>query len=301
MVTSEIRSDIETIEKNADLKVETNFNSRVEALEYIEFNIIDRIEGLLLQSIVPPEELMPLKQVAEGVKAQLEDIDEVLFQRLRAELRAGGCTGTALLDRIVEYVAPGSNGSLGQDEAGYDNLDLLINGILLRQALPVPTKVREAGMLYYQQTPARIIFELIEKAHFSGQDVFYDLGSGLGQVSILANLVSGVITKGLEVEPAYCDYARACAADLNLGGVEFLNVDARSADFSTGTVFFMYTPFEGGILQEVLGKLRLESRMRRITLFSYGPVTPDVARQSWLKSMDQNGDQIYKLARFENL
>jgi hypothetical protein len=29
--------------------------------------------------------------------------------------------------------------------------------------------------------------------------------------------------------------------------VEFINVDARQADYSEGTVFFMFTPFRGEI------------------------------------------------------
>jgi SAM-dependent methyltransferase len=146
-----------------------------------------------------------------------------------------------------------------------------------------------------------MIFELVEKAHLTGEDVFYDLGSGLGQVSLLVNLLSGVTAKGVEFEPAYCDYARARAADLHLSGVEFINVDARQADYSDGTVFFMYTPFEGKMLQEVLEKLRLEAQRRRISLFTYGPCTPQVSRQNWLKRVDQNGDHLYKLGVFQSL
>jgi SAM-dependent methyltransferase len=156
-------------------------------------------------------------------------------------------------------------------------------------------------MVYYQPTPARIILELVEKANLTGKDVFYDLGSGLGQVPILVNLLSEAQAKGIEFEPAYCDYARACAAELNLSRVEFINVDARKADYSDGTVFFMYTPFEGSLLQEVLEKLRGESRKRMIKLFTYGPCTPQVSQQSWLECVDQNGNHIYKLGVFRSL
>lgn len=300
MVVYEIQSDIEAIEKNAALYQEANFDRRAEAIDYLEFNIIDRLEALL-QTINPSEELIRLKQAAERVKRQLEAVDETLFQRLRADIRAGVCTGTALKTLIDEYVGRGANGRYPQDEIGYDSLDLFINGLLLNQAVPLETKTREAGMVYYQQTPARIIFELIEKAQLTGKDVFYDIGSGLGQVPILVNLLSGAKAKGIEFEPAYCGYASRCAADLNLSGVEFINADARTADYAGGTVFFMYTPFEGSILQEVLAKLREESQRRRIRLFTYGPCTPQVSRQSWLKGVDQNGDHLYKLAAFRSL
>jgi hypothetical protein len=300
MVIYEIRSDIEAIEKNAALYEETNFDSRVEAIDTIEFNVIDRIEGLL-QTIHPPEELIPLKQVAESVKRRLEAIDDTLFQRLRADIRLGACTGTALKGLIGDYVGRDASGSRQQDEPGYDNLDVFINGLLLSQAMPIETKTREPEMVSYQQTPARIILELVEKAHLRGEDVFYDLGSGLGHVPILVHLLSGATAKGIEFEPAYCDYASGCAADLNLSGVEFINADARTADYSAGTVFFMYTPFAGRILQEVLEKLRRESRRRKIRLFTYGPCTPQVSRQSWLRCGDQNGAHIYKLGVFSSL
>jgi hypothetical protein len=300
MVIYEIQSDIETIEKNSALYEETNFASRIEAIDYIEFSIIDRIEGLL-HTINQSEGLIPLKQDAERVKRQLEDIDDTLFQQLRADIRRGGCTGTALQGLIDEYIGGDSRDSRHQDEIGYDSLDVFINGLLLINPVPIETKDREPEMVYYQQTPARIIFELVEKAHLTGEDVFYDLGSGLGQVPILVHLLSGATVKGIEFEPAYCDYARGCAADLNLSSVEFINADARKVDYSDGTVFFMYTPFEGSLLQEVLEKLRGESRKRRISLFTYGPCTPQVIRQSWLKAVDQTGADLYKLGVFRSL
>jgi SAM-dependent methyltransferase len=300
MVIYEIQSDLEAIEKNAALYEETNFDRRARAIDYIEFNIIDQIEGLL-HTINQPEKLTILKQSAERVKRQLEGIDDTLFQRLRADIRSGGCPGTALKGLIDEYVRGDPSGGRQQDEIGYDSLDMFINGLLLINPVPLETKAREPEMVSYQQTPARIILELVEKAHLTAKDVFYDLGSGLGQVPILVNLLSGVEAKGIEFEPAYCDYARGCAADLNLSRVEFVNVDARQADYSDGTVFFMYTPFKGRVLQEVLEKLQRESRRRRIRLFTYGPCTPEVSRQNWLKGIAENRADLYKLGEFSSL
>ncbi len=296
-VIYELQSDIEAIEKNSALYEETNFDRRVQAIDHIEFNIIERIEGLLL-TINQPKELTLLKQHAESVKRRLEEIDANLFQRLRAEIKVGVCTGTALKDQIEKYGARNSRQGRQRDTVGYDSLDVFIKGLLLFNAVPVETVEREPEMVYYQPTPARIILELVERANLTEKDIFYDLGSGLGQVPILVNLLSGAKAKGVEFEPAYWDYARVCAAELNLSQVRFINADARKADYSDGTVFFMYTPFEGGLLQQVLEKLRRESLKRIIRLFTYGPCTPQVSQQSWLQCLDQNGNDIYKLAAF---
>jgi len=299
MVAYEIRSNIEAIEEDATLFEEPNFGPRSEAIDYLEFKVIDRIDGLL-QTTNPSAELVALGAYARKLERQLEDIDDHLFRGLRGDIRAGTCRGTALRVLIDRYVGPDSSIGRGQDEIGYDNLDLFIAGFLLSQALPVETRARDPEMIYYQQTPARIIFELIEKAHLTEEDLFYDLGSGLGQVPILVNLLCGAPAKGIEFEPAYCDYARACAADLSLSRVDFINADARSVDYSEGTVFFMYTPFEGEVLENVLEKLRRDSEMRAIRLFTYGPCTPQVSRQSWLEQVDDAQNQIHRLGAFRN-
>jgi hypothetical protein len=140
---------------------------------------------------------------------------------------------------------------------------------------------------------------MVDKTDFRPDDVFYDVGSGLGQVAILVHLLSGVRTRGLEVEPAYCHYATRCARALNLSRVEFINVDAREAGYSDGTIFFLYTPFEGGMLDQVLGRLRDESRKRSVRLYTYGPCTLVVSQQVWLERVDHNGNRVDRLATFK--
>jgi hypothetical protein len=102
-VIHEIQSDIEAIEENSALYEEPNFDSRVKAIDYIEFNVIERIEGLLLAPS-QPDELTRLKRYAERVKRQLEEIDDNLFRRLGADIQAGVCAGTTLKGQIDKYI-----------------------------------------------------------------------------------------------------------------------------------------------------------------------------------------------------
>ena len=156
-------------------------------------------------------------------------------------------------------------------------------------------------MVFYQPTPGRIIFELVERAALQKHDTFSNLGSGLGQVVILVSLLSGARAKGIEFDPAYCEYARRCAKELNLSEVDFINVDAREAEYADGTVFFLYTPFEGKMLLEVLGRLKEEAQRRTIGVYTYGPCTLEVSRQDWLKSVDQKAYPINRLAVFRSV
>jgi len=292
MAIFEIQSYIEATEKDSSLYEEKNFDKRIEVIDFIGFQVIDQI-GELLRKTAQPEGLMLLRYRAEKIKAELEEIDIKLFQRLLRAIRAGGYRGNEFKNLIREYVDFNSDHTEQLEETGYDNLDLFINELSLFQAMPEQTRDLEPEMVYYQKTPARIVFELVERSSFRKEDVFFDLGSGLGQVAILVNLLAGITVKGVDFEPAFCEYARNCAAELNLSNVSFTNVDARKADYSGGTIFFMFTPFRGEILREVLEMLRKESLLRKIKLITYGPCTAQVALQSWLDPATPGDNTVY--------
>ncbi len=298
LIAQEIQSDIDAIEKNETLNEEENFIDRAEAIDYIEFHIVDRIT-CMLRGGSQAEGLTRLRQRAESLKSRLEGIDEALFQEARASIRSGTYTREALwrwFSKHVEHISE----TRDRDDVGYDALDALVNGLLWIDVALEEIREKEPNMVFLQPTPARIVLELVEKSKITQADIFYDLGSGLGQVAILVGLLTGAKTRGVEFEPAYCDYAERCARELGLDHVEFINLDARDADYSDGTVFFMYTPFTGKLLQEVLEKLKHESRNRAIRICTYGPCTPYVSNQSWLRRMDRNANHAYELAVFES-
>jgi hypothetical protein len=300
-VIFEIQSYIEEIEKDLSLREEKNFDQRIEAVDFIGFSIIGQIEALLGKT-TQPDKLLLLKHQAEKIKSELEGIDNSLFQKLRENIRKGVYTGKEFRNLVKKHIDFNLDDKGHQQEPDYDNLDIFINGLLSPlKDMPEQTKELEPEMVFYQKTPARIVFELVDKCNFTKEDVFYDLGSGLGQVVLLVNLLAGVITKGVEFEPAFCDYSRDCATKLNLSNITFINADARQADYSDGAIFFMYTPFNGGILQEVLEILRKESLLKKIRIITHGPCTAEVASQSWLDSAAPPTDNIYKLRVFTSL
>jgi SAM-dependent methyltransferase len=281
-VNEEILSDIEAIRKDEKLFGEKNFISRTQAIEDIEFHIINRLHSIK-ENNGSSQQTDEFILYAEKLKRRLEAVDTKMFERLRTEISHGKYRGDSLMKLIDEYLDHGLNRFLQQGLAGYDHLDIFLNGLLTHRDLPVETRRREPEMVYYQKTPARIIFELVKNSPFRPDDVFYDLGSGTGQVTMLVNLLSSVESKGVEFEPAFFSYAKARASELNLNQVDFINADARYADYSSGNIFFMYTPFEGEILHVVLRRLQTEAGKRKIKIFSYGPCTLVVASQHWLR------------------
>ena len=295
-----ILSEIEIISGNGKLYQEKNFRLRAQAIDDLEFKIIDRIDALLENRDVL-DKMSDLKVFAERIKRSLVAVDLRMFRQLRIKISNGEYQGANLLKLLDEYFDNNLSSILQPDTIGYNELDIFLNGLLTYQDIPGETKLREPEMAYYQKTPAGIILKLIEKAEFKPQDIFIDLGSGLGQVAILVNLITGVRSTGVEFEPAFCGYARARATELNLTDVEFISGDARFADYSEGTVFFMYTPFAGKILQETLQNLKEEAKKNKIRIFTYGSCTPLVARQNWLIRVNEMRLETGDFAEFKSL
>jgi SAM-dependent methyltransferase len=180
----------------------------------------------------------------------------------------------------------------------YDDLDVLVNRLIGGSEMPVPTVGLTAEMVEFYKTPVRVILELVERASFGPDDVFFDLGSGLGQTVMLVNILAEVMAKGIEIEPAYCEYARACAASHGLPDVEFIEGDVRNSDLSAGTVFFLFTPFKGSLLAEVMERLRALASTRVIQVISYGPCSAEISRLTWLSREGHGTGGDYTLQIF---
>jgi len=147
---------------------------------------------------------------------------------------------------------------VSRNGAGYDYLDELIVGVLRFEETGAAIVQPTTEMVFYQSTPARHIFDLIDRTALNEHDVLVDLGSGLGHVPLLASICTRARSIGVELEPVYVDCARQSAETLNLKNVTFIQQDARAAKLTDGTVFYMYTPFTGNMLRAVLDSLQRE-------------------------------------------
>ncbi|MDH3598334.1 MAG: class I SAM-dependent methyltransferase [Candidatus Tectomicrobia bacterium] len=274
-------ADLWAIEQDETLRHEANFAERIHALDVLGRDLLDRIEDTLYVHGYR-EDLASLYRRATVLSKQLDAVNANLFQRLQAQLAADADHPTTL-HQLCEVYVKRSSSVPPRADTDEDYLDLFVNGLLGIDHVPEETIYPKPEMIGYVPTPARAIFTLLAHANLHEHDVFYDLGAGLGRVSLLVGLLTPARAKGIEIEPAYCRFARQRAQRLNLSQVSFINQDAGEADYTDGTLFFMYTPFTGRLLQQVLDKLGNEARTRRISLAAYGPCTLHVERQSWLQ------------------
>ena len=225
----------------------------------------------------------------DALRNRLEAANSAIYRSIRRDIRQGAPAHA--LQRWIQVC--GSSRRRPRPGLSYDHFDELISGVLhVREpahaaAHPDPEKV------FYQPTPARHILRMMAIGRLSGSDVFVDLGSGLGHTAILVAILTGARAIGIEAEAAYVRSARACAGKLGLRHVSFVHQDARDAEFSVGTVFYLYTPFTGSILAAVLRKLRDEASQRPIRICSLGPCTLTLCKQPWLKSRSApSSDQV---------
>lgn len=275
-----LRSLVEELERDRSLREPDRLRRRVEALDRLEAYLID--PGGPLPTLRAQSAEAGIYHRAEALSAQLEAVNFELYREFRRQIQRGA--GPGVLLPWVHKSRFGCDAECLAQGEGYDYLDELIAGVLQFEEPSAGLVHLEPGMVFYQPTPARHIFDLIGRTALTERDVLVDLGSGLGHVPLLASICTGARGIGIEREPAYIDCARRSAQGLNLNNVTFIRQDARAADLSAGTVFYLYTPFTGAILRAVLDSLRREAASRPIRICTFGPCTLTIAEEQWLEA-----------------
>lgn len=286
-MTDVLQALIEALEQDRSLSEPGRLRQRIEAL--------DRLEAYLLGGEAHSRDTQPaieaeLQRRAKALHARLEASNAELYRAIRHDIRQGAGPRS-----LLPWIPAATDRPAGE---GYDYLDELIGGVLQFAEPTAGGHPLAPEMVFYQPTPARHIFELIDRAAFTAADVLIDLGSGLGHVPLLACLCADIRSIGIELEAAYVQSARQSAQALNLAKVSFVRQDVRAADLSAGTVFYLYTPFVGTILREVLDALRREAEHRQIRILSFGPCTPTVAGEPWLSTDEKT--ELDRIALFRS-
>lgn len=269
------------MEQDRSLHDPRHLRQRFEALDQLDFFLSDR------QPIAPL-----LHQRATAVYAELEVINRKLYDSIRRDIQRGNGAAT-----LLEWMPDSNAAANPTNHAGYDYLDELLSGIFQFQQPSSQLVHLNSEMVAYQPTPARHIFDFIRQTPLTEHDTLIDLGSGLGHVTLLASICSRASCTGIELEPSYIECARNCARSLNLNNARFIQADARDADLSRATAFYLYTPFTGAILREVLDALRHQALTRQFRICTFGPCTPPVAEEPWLSvtgSVEANKLAIFR-------
>ncbi|MHC4731093.1 MAG: class I SAM-dependent methyltransferase [Planctomycetota bacterium] len=153
------------------------------------------------------------------------------------------------------------------------------------------TDSRHGDGLWYAAPDYRYLRQIMRKLDPGDQDVFYDIGCGMGRVLCVA--ARGRISKvvGIDLDGSLCEIARY-NADRMSGRKATIDVrceDASSADLSDGTIYYLHNPFGPETMRDVLGCIHrsLESRPRPVRIVYHNSVHEDLLRDcEWLELSD---------------
>lgn len=140
------------------------------------------------------------------------------------------------------------------------------------------------GCVPYLPCPSASILDALTATEAQPDDVFVDIGSGLGRAVFVAHLATGARCRGIEIQAHLHEGALSRAASLALDGVSFVQGDAGVTleDVDQGSVFFMYCPFGARRVEHALEDLERIALVRPIRLCTVG--VPPLTRP-WLQRL----------------
>ncbi len=290
---SKLERDLAALERDSTLHSSDNLAGRFEALKTLDF--LGEAYAIKAGQRLAASGLRRVR----ALQGDLGGLNQALFRKLRLGIQSRTVKPgqlRALLESNCRY----RRGDTASMHWGAEAADALAAGIFRSDCVPQPWDGGDAEMIHYESTPVSAVLELVDRVPLTRGDRFVDIGSGLGQVVLMVHLLTGVESVGLEVVPEYVEQARGESAELGLDGVSFSEGDARDADLCGGTVYFLFSPFRGQMLQMVLNRLGQEARTRRLIVCSFGPCTEQIAAESWLSLQEAGMNHEFRLAVFHS-
>jgi SAM-dependent methyltransferase len=173
----------------------------------------------------------------------------------RAAIASGALRGPALSELLLAVP--------------FDERDGWTDELLGFEGPPPDDEVLPRGAVPYLPCGVQEILAMVHDAPVRPHDELVDLGSGLGRVAILAHLLTGARAHGIEIQEALVRGARERSVDLGLGAVSFVQANAADMELD-GSIFFLYAPFNGQMLTDVLRRLEAVARRRPIVVCTVG-------------------------------
>lgn len=168
--------------------------------------------------------------------------------------------------------------------------DAWVDVVLGLDELPADGLELPSGCVPYLPCAVDALLRIADRVPVRADDVFVDIGSGVGRAAVLMHLLTGAATLGVEVQSGHVQAARGLVAGLGLSGVTFVQGDVAqlAAELAIGTVFFLYCPFGGPRLEHFLRRMEELARTRDICICAVDLPLPAC---SWLERVGpEEGD-----------
>jgi SAM-dependent methyltransferase len=187
-------------------------------------------------------------------RAELEELH-------RALKAAAHSSHAAIRDAIASGELRGKELRQRFDDVSLFERDHFVEEVLGIAYPPLEEPELAPELLAYAPSGYDEIVHAFDVTRLGPGDRFLDLGSGMGKAVLLAALLTGAESSGIEQNRLLDDLARRAARELTVDNASFLHGDARSLPmedpFGRADVVFMYLPFTGGALATVMERLML--------------------------------------------
>ena len=155
--------------------------------------------------------------------------------------------------------------------------------------LPEDSRELPRGCVPYLPCSVDALLRMVELAHVTSDDVFVDIGSGLGRATTLTHLLTGASAIGIEIQSALVHRSRELATRLNLPRVATIEGDAAqpSRYLALGSVFFLYCPFGAERAHQLLDDIEPMAKARVVRVCSVHLPLP---ARAWLTPVSVSED-----------
>ncbi len=181
-----------------------------------------------------------------ALQAALQAASRRSHARLREQL-AAGTMGGAALRRLFDAVS-----SLERDHFVEEALGIAYP--------PLDEPGLTTDTMTYAPSGYAEIVHAFDASGLAAGDRFLDLGAGLGKVVMLAALLTGATSVGIERDQRLCQLGGQACRELCLARADLQLGDAREAEDLSADVVFMYLPFSGEVLASVMARLLANAR-----------------------------------------
>jgi hypothetical protein len=268
---AQLAQRLAVLEQSGQLDVQ-----RATRLAFDLYEIHGRL-GALLAAHAPSaaaQDAAVLRGRVAALRATLKAHSDAGFLSDRAHLRAGGLRGAELIAWLEEYPP-------GQREMAIEHLLDIAHRPLEKRAL-------HPELVDYIPSGIAPIVRAVIEVPIGPEDVFVDIGAGLGKVTMTVHLLSGARAHGIELQEELAAVAARRAREFRLSGVSYEVADARFVDLSEATVIFLYLPFTGDTLAALMQRVEAAARRRSLVICSLGL---DLSAYPWLE--ERKTDELW--------
>ncbi len=161
--------------------------------------------------------------------------------------------------------------------------DVWVDAVLGIEGVPDDGADLPRGCVPYLPCAVSAVIAMVDAAVVSAEDVFVDVGAGVGRAAITVGLLTGATVVGVEVQRGLAARARTLASALPTLRMDVVVGDVADHidDVSAGTVFFLYCPFSGVRLEAFVDGLAGAAAHHPIRIASVDTPLPT---RPWLTS-----------------